>query len=208
MKYHSLTLMSLLFIAASCFVSPLVAQSQGTLYVSNLGETSYNGGPFDYGETTTYGLSAGFVTGSNSTGYTLDSIQLLMGNSELGPGTFNVAIYSDDNGQLGTSLGFLSGSPSPYTEGTYTYTSTGIELSASTAYLLVVSSDSPYIWYDTTSPNYQSSDGWSEIEGTDGRQLQFGIDADPLAISSVPEPSVISLAGISGLIAVFLFRKR
>lgn len=181
--------------------------AQGTMYVSNLGETSYDGGPFDYGQNTAHALSVGFISGTNAGGYNLDSIQILMGNNAIGPGGFYVSIFTDNGGQPGTSLGSLSGSPSPYIAGTYTYTSSGIELSSLTPYWLVVSSDSPYFWEDTLSANYISNEGWSIVENGSSEQLQFGVNADPLGIDPVPEPGTLAFLGLEGL-AVMLIRRR
>lgn len=166
--------------------------AQGNLYLSNLGEPSYDGGPFNDGETVDpfQSLSAGFVTGVNSGGYVLDSVQVLMGGTELGPGSFNISIYNDNNGQSGTSLGQLTGSPTPYIAGTYAYISSGISLSASTSYWIVMSTtiSQSYIWEDTISPNYESSDGWSDIASPSGQQLKFAVSA-----ISVPESSAWAL---------------
>jgi hypothetical protein len=180
--------------------------AQGTLYLSNLGEASYNGGPFNDGENSIFSPSASFVTGANSGGYVLDSIQVLMGDSGIGPGSFNISIFSDNDGQPGSSLGSLSGSPSPYISGIYTYTSSGIALSSSTPYWILMTSDSPYIWEDTLSANYTSSDGWSEIPAISGQQLQFGINADPAGVNPVPEPQTLALMGLGAM--AFFFRRR
>jgi len=165
--------------------------AQGNLYLSNLGVSSPNDGPFN-GEipSSLHPLSAGFITGADSAGYILDSIQVLMGNSQLGPGIFNISIYADYDGQPGLSLGSLSGSPTPYIGGTYAYTSAGIDLASSTPYWIVMTAmnSGSYNWAYTTSTDYESSDGWSDIESPSGQQLKFAVSA-----TSVPESSAWAL---------------
>ncbi len=136
-------------------------------------------------------------------------------------GNFNFFLYSDQNGQPQNNLGSLSGF-NPIDLGTYTYTASGIILSASTTYWIVATEVVPtgssltYIWesrdvnfnnpfdsgsqWNILSPE-QSFDGntWSALG--DGF-LEFAINVTP-----APEPSTFALAGL-GLAVIFLCRKK
>ena len=96
--------------------------AQGTLYVSNLGQ-----GPTG---STAIGsdswIAQVFVIGTNSGGYALNSIQLLMNPASGNPTDFSVSIYSSLSPIY--DLGSLSGS-GPAAGGIFTYTASGITLS-------------------------------------------------------------------------------
>jgi hypothetical protein len=192
------------------FAATVWLRAQGTLYLSNLGDASGNG-TFIHSEeaSSVHWLAAGFETGEDADGYTLDSVQVLMDNGEPGLVSFNISIYTDDAAQPGTDLEALSGSPTPYIAGTYTYTSSGITLSPSTSYWIVMSPFSSYGWDFTELTNSISSDGWNNTEisydSTDqgstwndlsGELLQFGVDAQP-----APEPSILALLVIGAACA-------
>jgi hypothetical protein len=196
--------LTLLVTALSVFTTrPMLAQ--GSLFASNLGEA-------DSATASALGanwLAAEFTTGTNTGGYALDSIGLLFSDASGDPGNgFVLMLYTNSSGQPGGSIGTLSGSSAPDTAGTYTYTASGITLSALTPYWVVARPTAltgPYLWDDLTSINYVSSDGWSmnttrydssDAHGSDwtsnsGDALQFAVDATP-----VPEPQTIVLAGL------------
>jgi hypothetical protein len=196
-------------VASLLFITTAQLHAQDNLYLSNLGDTSGNGTiPVSDEASDVNWLSAGFVTGTNPGGYILDSVQVLMDNSQLGPGHFNISIYTNGGDQPGASLVALSGSPSPYIAGTYAYTSSDIALSPSTSYWIVIN---PFLmsdgWDFTVSADSSSIDGWSNTgisyassdqgsswDDLSGEFLQFSVNADP-----VPEPSVVVLLTI-GLI--------
>ena len=118
---------------------PQFVQAQGTLYLSNLGQTTV--GSMDIGSDAW--IAQYFTTGTNPNGYIVNSIQLSMSSASGNPSGFTVSIYSSPgNGAPGTSLGSLSGSD-PVTGGVYTYTTSGIVLSSSTFYFVVATSTTP-----------------------------------------------------------------
>src|ERR1017187_5607179 len=101
--------------------APPATQAQGTTYVSNLGATS--SGSLAIGSDSW--AAAWFDSGTNSGGYRLDSIQLAMGDASGSPTGFRAMLYNSGIGTApvpGTSLGTLSGSPSPSTAGIYIFT--------------------------------------------------------------------------------------
>jgi hypothetical protein len=192
------------------------ARAQGTLYLSNLGQTPI--GSAAVGSDSWWG--EGFYTGSNSGGYDLDSVQLAM-NAGLGnPSGLIVSLYSFNynTGYPGSSLGTFSGSFNPLNSGTYTYTASGITLLPNTIYFIVLTATTPidtgsYEWNVVNSIG-QYNDGWlyyylyfnSSSGGlswspTRLENLQFAITA-----TAVPEPSASWLLLIGG--GVFLLCSR
>ena len=195
--------------------APSCVQGQGTVYFSNLGQTST--GSWTVGSD--MWISASFVTGTNSGGYNLNSIQLLTVPATGSPSNFSVSVYTHSAiFQLpGSSLGGLTG-PDPGAGGTFTYASSGIALTPSTLYFVVLTSATPvangvYNWSYTSSSSYTSTSGWSfgsyrntSSDGlvwgrTGGIYFQFGVNA-----SAVPEPSTFALAGL-GLVCLICCRK-
>jgi hypothetical protein len=194
------------------------AQGQGMIFVSNLG-----GNPAEY---TGYGLGSNqwlansFETGTTPAGYQLNSIQIPIGVNG-SPTGFSLSLYSDNSGQPGNNLGTLGGS-NPTDWALYSYTASGIELTSSTTYWIVVTSPTPaysdnsFYWVLTSDTDYTSSDGWSmnpgvwrasfsggsSWSGGTGSPFQFAINATP-----APEPEICSLVGF-GLLAIFLRRRK
>jgi hypothetical protein len=196
----------------------LVSMAQGTTtFVSNLGDTT--SGTMTVGSDSW--LAADFVTGTNVGGYTLSSIQLAMADATGNPNDFSVILYTavNDVGTFpGTSLGTLSGSANPATSGTYTYTApSDLSLTASTAYFIVLTAgtsvaNGAYAWSvtSTSSPGYNGYHWGGEIffyesgnginwNSTSSAYGQFSLDATP-----VPEPEVIGLFAMGGLLVGFL----
>jgi hypothetical protein len=185
---------------------PKAVLSQGALYLSNLGESSSGG--------YVGGGSQNFETGEASSGYILNSVTLQMGGYAPIASNFSVSIYSDNSGQVGVSVGLLSGNSDPETAGQYIYAASGIVLNSTTTYWIVAVCDSSssnplfppggYIWPSTMSSNYVSEDGW-KIDNSGNPEfptiLQFALNATP-----VPEPSTVAIVGL-GLIAVLRRRK-
>lgn len=187
---------------------PQFVRAQGTLYVSNLGQPTV--GSMAIGRDSW--IAQPFSTGTNSAGYSLYSVELLMGAGSGNPAGFNVAIYSSLTPI--NNLGTLTG-PGPSAGGLFTYTTSGIVLSPSTSYFLVATATTPaaqgaYKWsaadsfgriYTTQGDpwsipdSYESStDGSSWTFNPRGNISQFAIYATP-----APEPGVLSLLGLGGL---------
>jgi hypothetical protein len=146
MKSYKKTRMFIaIILILSCFAQSIIAQ--GTLYVSNLGQSS-TGGAVIGGDAW---IAQSFITGTNSGGYDLNSIQLLVGAASGSPTGFSVSIFSSlGNGAPGGSLGSLNGSD-PAASSAYTYTTSGIMLSPSSSYYVVATAATPvaqgdYAW--------------------------------------------------------------
>src|SRR5581483_590802 len=80
-------------------------EAQGTTYVSTLSQPDSMEG---YGVDDTGSWGQSFITGSNPTGYSLNSVTInAEGDTDFG--TFQLSIYSDSGGLPGTNLASLSG---------------------------------------------------------------------------------------------------
>lgn len=181
-----------------------IVLSQDTVYLSNLGEASGGGVAVNNDSV----IRAPFTTGSNSGGYILDSVQLVMNAASGDPTDFNVAIYG---------LGSLTGSANPFNAGVFTYIASGITLQADTTYYVAVISrqssiNGDYYWSLANTSDYDSSDNWAMAQTSStyyytvnggivpSNPLQFAIDA-----TVVPEPSVFGLLALGSLL--FGFRR-
>jgi hypothetical protein len=199
--------------------APQTSQAQGTTYASNLEQPSTVSAAVGSDSR----LAAMFFTGTNSSGYFLNSFQLGMNDASGTPSSFTVMLYTavGVTGLFpGSSLGSLSGSPDPATAGTYTYSApSNLTLSQRTTYFIVLTAgtsvaNGAYEWSlaGTSSYNpignwaatafFHSSDGssWSHISGV---YPQLAINATPL----VPEPAVSALLAFGGLCFLWLRRK-
>jgi hypothetical protein len=193
-------IVSAAFFILSLEIVPQAVTAQGTVYLSNLGETGTGA--------VVGGGGQSFETGGASNGYMLNSITLLMGEFLPNASNFNVSIHTDNSGQAGASIGVLDGNIDPETAGQYVYTASGITLNATTTYWVVATCDSSstlppilppggYTWQFTSSPAYTFADGWnidtSLSESLPGsyQMLQFSIDATPL-----PEPSTLAVLAL------------
>jgi len=186
-------------------------RAQGTItYLSNLGQTST--GSLAVGSDSWVG--AVFFTGGNAGGYALNSIQLAMTGTSGSPSGFTVTLYSNVGvaGPLpGSSLGSLSGSASPTTAGTYTYTAPAdLALSANTPYIIVLGeattvANGAYAWSIENSSS-SGSGGWSEENivlnsnngGSTWNYSDQGIPQFALNATPAPEPSAGWLALMGG----------
>jgi len=194
-----------------------VVEAQGTLYVSNTGQTS--AGSIPVGSNAWIGGM--FFTGNAVGGYSFDSIQLLMGGALGSPSNFAVMLYSYNMRFPGSSLGSLNGSSDPAAGGVFSYSSSGIVLSPSTPYWIVAKSatataNGSYNWSFANTTDYSSAGTWqmnfdigyyaSSIDSLAWTihgvyPLQFAVYATP-----IPEPSAISLLLLASAI-VFCARR-
>ena len=203
-------------LAAAALLTAQIARAQGTLYVSNLGETT--GGSRAVGSDLWRAMS--FYTGANAGGYTLNSVQLLTAPASGNPSGFSISIYSQSITNFyppENNLGSLSGS-APDAGGEFTYTASDIHLAPSKFYFVVLTAATPvdsgaYSWSFATSSHSTSSGGWfmgpyyySSTDGlqwtrTGGPDYKFGVNA-----TAVPEPSIVALAGM-GLLGLSIWRR-
>jgi hypothetical protein len=199
-----------IIIFAVGLLAPQTAWSQGTLtYLSSLGQPSF--GSAAVGSDSW--VAGFFATGNNAGGYALDSVQLAMTPASGAPNGFEVMLYSvvGLSGPFpGSSLGTLSGSSDPETGGLYTYTASGLMLSPSTQYYIVVTAgtsvaNGAYAWSVANSPP-DAIGGWSGdnflLTSSDGSSWNI-TTGDPqfaLTATAVPEPGTIALLGLSGLL--------
>jgi hypothetical protein len=190
---------------------PIMAQAQGTLYFSSLGQTPTGSAAIGSDSW----IAQGFGTGTNTGGYILNSVQLLMDGASGGPNGFAISIYTKSGNSPQNNLGNLVGSD-PLTGGVYSYTASGITLSPSTAYYILVTSATPVAQgsYNWSSANVLAplNNGWAGglyDYSTDGATwnyfrdqfFQFAIYATP-----IPEPATCALFGLGSL--AFLWHRR
>jgi hypothetical protein len=194
-----------------------VVPAQGSItYLSNIAQPSV--GSLAIGSDSW--LATDIFTGTNTSGYLLDSIQLEMADASGNPISFAAMLYSATGVSglhPGSSLGALDGSLNPSTAGIYTFTPiSSLILSPSTDYFIVLKAgttvaNGAYEW-NLTTPNVLIGDGsWKAggiFHSDDGSTwlynsgaLQFAIDA-----TAVPEPGVLSLLGLGG--AALLWRRQ
>jgi hypothetical protein len=199
-------------------LAPQIIEAQGTItYLSNLNQPSAS----SHAVGSDSWQASSFGTGTDASGYTLDSIQLGMKNASGNPSSFTVMLYSaifnGANYSPGSSLESLNGSLNPATGGIYTYTpASNLTLSPSTAYFVVLTAgtviaNGAYEW--SVGGNYNPSGGWQAplavgavdiYQSSDGSNWSFIGGSPQFAInaSAVPEPSSEILLGLGG---VFLF---
>jgi hypothetical protein len=191
------------------------AEAQGTVFVSNLGSTNL----VFVGLGPNYWMAQPFETGTNSSVYILNSVQLTMLVTGPSSGTnLQVSLYSNNSGVPGSSLAPLIGSD-PTSSGLCTYTASGVTLAPSATYWILVSSGLTQFGFPvflagaTQTTNYVSSGGWglsAPMYSTDLTTWQAAsYDAAQIAIrATVPEPSPCVLIGLGLAWLLFLRRKK
>ena len=204
-------------------LAPQILQAQGTTYVSNLDQSSV--GSVAVGSDSW--LTEAFQTGTNPSGYVLNSIELAMTDASNNPSGFTVMLYAPAVGSLlpGSSLGTLDCSLNPVTAGIYTYTPAAtLTLFPNSPYCIVLTAgtavaNGAYEWSYAGTSSYNPSGGWSSppfnlggvwtssngsapwIESV-STFAQFAVNGSP-----VPEPGVLSLFVLGGLLLVWRHRK-
>jgi hypothetical protein len=200
---------------AVALLAPQILQAQGTMtYLSNVDQAS--AGSLAVGSDSW--VAAMFRTGTNPSGYLVDSIQLELTDASGTPSGFTAMLYSSIGGVAGPvpnyNLDTLSGSLNPVTGGIFTYTPTPIfTLSPNTRYFIVLTSGTTvatgaYEWNYKDANTYNPSDSWSVggvLISNGGQTLlpdypQFAINAIP-----IPEPGVLALSGLGGLLLLCRF---
>ncbi len=188
---------------------PMFLHAQGTIYFSSMGTPSQGSrlvGSNSWG-------AAAFQTGNFSGGYSLNSIQLLMGNSVGSPGGFSVRLWDFQTDQ---PILTLTG-PNPTTAGVHTYNASAFLMAPSQVYWFVVTSQTSvgtgaFDW--SYSNQHALGDPWSGggyNVSSDGlnwtrqavREFQFAVYA-----SQIPEPSALALCLTGGIIAASRFVQR
>jgi hypothetical protein len=208
-------IMLIAVLAVALLKSPM-ASAQGTLYVSNLGQAPTGSAAIGSNSW----VAQRIITGNDSSGYTLNSVQLLMGAASGSPGGFNVSFYSSNpaNSQPGSNIGSLSGLD-PSAGGTFTYTASDLTLSPSTDYYVVLTATASvaqgaYNW-DWNTPGFTVGNNQWQIDdfslnSPDGINWTFGarFEAFQLAVYAtvIPEPATLALASL-GMAALILWRR-
>jgi hypothetical protein len=196
----------LTIVSVIALLLPQMARTQGTLYVSNLGQTPI--GSATIGSNSW--VAQTIVTCRSSGGYVLNSVQLLTDVASGTPGGFVVSLYSKTGDPHSfhipgdvpqNSLGSLGGSD-PAAGGIFTYTASGIMLSPSTFYFVVVTAATPtnegaYVWsaeatltqsngFAIDDSYFSSTNGSSWTSHLRQNVFQLGIYA-----TAVPPPNLI-----------------
>jgi hypothetical protein len=204
---------------AAILAVPFISQAQET-YLSSLGLAS--SGSYSVGSNSWVAL--GFETGSNNSGYLLNTVQLSLSSASGNSSGFTVMLYKcSPVGAIPytSSLYTLSGASDPESEGIYTYTSSSsISLQANTLYWIVVTSttaisDGSYALNYSSTKSYNSSNGWTGggiIISSTGNYLDsytrypaYGLFS--LTATAVPEPGTLALISLGGIALFFAHKK-
>lgn len=188
--------------------------AQGTVYISNLGQTPT--GSNSVGSDSW--IASEIMTGANSRGYLLNSVQLAMVDGSGNPSGFTAMIYSE-TGVIGffpgTNLCTLNGSTDPSTTGIYAYTpASNLMLSPSTIYYLVLTAgttvaNGTYEWSLTSPISYNPIDAWKAggvWKSSDGLAWLYNPGAPQFAINAtaIPEPSSAFLLFLGGGVLIYV----
>ena len=202
-------------IASVFLCGPMSTSTCGDLWVSNLDQFPIGSAAVgsDFWIAQTFYID---ITDSNQ--YALDAVQLLMNPATGSPDGFAVSIFSAPaDGLPQDYLGSLAGPAAPTAGGIYTYTASGITLSAGIYSVLVTSSTSTnqgaFNWsasdrstqngtWNIASVYYTSSDGLNWQEHGRDEVFQMAIHA-----TIVPDPATGWLLG-AGLLSFSLCRRR
>lgn len=192
---------------------PKGTRAQGTIYLSNLNQPSFN----DLAVSSDGWVAFPFLTGANPAGYTALSLQLDFSPASGTPDSFAAMFYASSSGPGATpadSLGTLNGSANPATGGLLGYTAASdLTFLPNTEYFVVLHSGTPaangtYEWNEVGESAYNPADGWNTVPNgfltsTNGSNWSLSPTTYPqLAIAgeAVPEPGVLGLLAFGGLI--------
>jgi len=178
--------------------------AQGTIYFSNLAAPPTGSAAIGSDSW----IAQSFFTGTNSQGYLLNSVRVLMTPASGGPTGFTLSIYTRNApGQFpapAIPVAALTGLD-PVAGGIFSYSASGVTLSPGTIYFLVGTATTPvaagaFNWSATRSEPAPGQDLWTSglfyYDSADGldwqisRQhlFQFEVNA-----SLIPEPSSLAL---------------
>jgi hypothetical protein len=202
-------------------LAPQLVRAQGTMTVlSNFDQTT--AGSLAVGSDSW--LATVFRTGTNASGYALDSIQLGMADASGTPSGFTAMVYNGIFGGTGIegSIGTLDGSLNPAAGGIYTFTpDSNLMLSANTSYYVVLTAgttvaNGAYEWSYAGTSSYNPIGGWSSSgdtwSSTNGRvsalswQPTSSFTQFAINVTDAPEPGVLGLFGLGGV--AFLWHRR
>jgi hypothetical protein len=218
---RKLVIGSLIAFVGGLFAAQTAWSQSSLTYISNLGQ------PFDGSAVagSDSWLAEEFRTGNNPGGYAFDSVQLSMATASGEPSEFIVMMYAAGHSPFadfpGTSVGTLNGPSDPFTAGTYAYTASGIVLSPSTDYFIVLTAATPmatgaFEWDIANSTPPNSSGEWSGsdylLESNDGSFGNYNaiFEAPEFAITAtaVPEPNDLFLLSLSGALFLACYRRQ
>ena len=136
--------------------------------VSNIGQTAATGAA---NVSTTQSSAQGFTTGTNSGGYTLDSVELAVTPFDGTASDITVSIYSESSGDPGTLVHTLT-TPGSLSDPVTTFTApSGATLAASTTYYVVASTASTLFLLSRTEATAEDTGGASGWSIADDRRF-------------------------------------
>ena len=136
--------------------------------VSNIGQTAATGAA---NVSTTQSSAQGFTTGTNSGGYTLDSVELAVTPFDGTASDITVSIYSESSGDPGTLVHTLT-TPGSLSDPVTTFTApSGATLAASTTYYVVASTTSTLFLLSRTEATVEDTGGASGWSIADDRRF-------------------------------------
>lgn len=206
----------LTLVLAIGLLGSLMSPAQGTLFVSNLGQTPTGSAAIG---SDSWIAQEFFIIATDPNSYSLDSIQLLLNPASGSPNEFNVSIYSaSPSGAPQNNLGSLNGPTDPSTPGIFTYTTSGVTLSPGVGYFVIATAGTPaaqgaYTWSATQGVTrngnyviedvyYSSTDGSSWASHVRQNVFQLAVNG-----TAIPEPATLVLAGL-GLAALSFWRRK
>ena len=136
--------------------------------ISNIGQTAATGAAT---VSTTQSSAQGFTTGTNSGGYTLDSVELAVTPFDGTASDITVSIYSESSGDPGTLVHTLT-TPGSLSDPVTTFTApSGATLAASTTYYVVASTTNTLFLLSRTEATAEDTGGASGWSIADDRRF-------------------------------------